>query len=111
MKELIFSIYLKTKHLLISFSEFHKIHLMDKVIYKGQIYFVINGTKRDRNGNTLWDIRSKNIGEDGKHECWSVLRTEFKRVLCLTNIRNALFSRYNWWKMYWYNIHLREILK
>ena len=48
--------------------------------------------------------------ENGKRSGWSVPRTEFKRVLCCFNIKNALFSRYYWWKSSWYEIQLREMM-
>lgn len=110
MKEFIFSVYLKTKNMLISFGEFHKIHLMDRVIYKGQKCFVNNGTKTDGQGNILWDILPETTGEDGKRRGWAVPRTEFKREFCWFNIKNALFHHYNWWKQYWYKIQLREMM-
>ena len=51
----------------------------------------------------LWD-------KNGRRSGWSVPKTEFKRVFCWFNIKNALFSRYRWWRFNWYNIHLREML-
>ena len=111
LKKILFSIYLKTKNLLISFSQFNQIHLMDKVIYKGQKCFVNNGTKCDSVGNRIWDILPEKWDENGKRSGWSVPRTEFRRVFCWFNIKNALFSHYNWWKLDWYNIHLRQMLK
>ena len=110
MKKVIFSCYLKIKNLLISMTEFHKIHLMDVITYKGQKCFVNNGTKCDSNGNILWDILPEELDENGKRSGWSVPRTEFKRVLCCFNIENALFSRYYWWKSCWYEIQLREMM-
>ena len=47
-------------------TEFHKIHLMDAVTYKGQRCFVNNGTKSDSNGNRLWDILPEEFDENGK---------------------------------------------
>ena len=110
MKRNILSCYLKIKNLLISMLEFHKIHLMDVITYKGQRCFVNNGTKRNSNGDTLWDILPEELDENGKRSGWTVPRSEFKRVFCLFNIKNALFSRYNWWKNYWYQIQLREMM-
>ena len=110
MKKNILSCYLKIKNLFISMSEFHKIHLMDVIIYKGQRCFVNNGTKCDSNGNRLWDILPEELDENGKRSGWSVTRSEFKRVFCWFNIKNALFSRYHWWKNYWYQIQLREMM-
>lgn len=110
MKKHIFSIYLKLKNLFLSMLEFNQIHLMDIVTYKGQRCFVNNGTKCDSKGNRLWDILPEEWDENGKRSGWSVPRTEFKRVFCWFNIKNALFSRYNWWKLYWYDIHLRQML-
>ena len=109
LKKKIFSIYLKIKNLFLSISEFHKIHLMDKIIYKGQKCFVNNGTKSDSNGNRLWDILPEEFDENGRRSGWSVPRSEFRRVFCWFNIKNALFSRYHWWKCYWYEIQLREM--
>ena len=111
MKKKIFSFYLKIKNLIISMSEFHKILLMDVVTYKGQRCFVNNGTKCDLKGNTLWDILPEKLDKNGKRRGWSVPRSEFKKVFCLFNIKNSLFSRYNWWKKYWYEIHLRKMME
>lgn len=111
LKKFLFSIYLKTKYLLISFSQFNQIHLMDRVIYKGQKCFVNNGTRCDSVGNRIWDILPEEWDENGKRSGWSVSRTEFRRVFCWFNIKNALFSHYKWWKNYWYEIHLRQMLK
>ena len=110
LKKKIFSIYLKIKNLFLSISEFHKIHLMDKIIYKGQNCFVNNGTKSDSNGNRLWDILPEEFDENGRRSGWSVPRSEFRRVFCWFNIKNALFSRYHWWKSYWYEIQLRNMM-
>ena len=110
LKKVIFSCYLKIKNLLISITEFNKIHLMDVITYKGQRYFVNNGTKCDSNGNILWDILPEEFDENGRRSGWSVPQSEFKRVFCLFNIKNALFSRYHWWKSYWYEIQLREMM-
>ena len=86
MKKVIFSCYLKIKNLLISMTEFHKIHLMDVITYKGQRCFVNNGTKSDSNGNRLWDILPEKTDENGRRSGWSVPRSEFKRVFCWFNI-------------------------
>lgn len=110
LKKHIFSIYLKLKNLFISMLEFNKIHLMDIVTYKGQRCFVNNGTYGDSKGNRLWNILPKELDENGRRSGWLLPRTEFKRVFCWFNIKNALFSRYNWWKKYWYDIHLRQML-
>ena len=110
LKKVIFSCYLKIKNLFISMTEFHKIHLMDVITYKGQKCFVNNGTKCDSNGNILWDILPEKIDENGRRSGWSVPRSEFKRVFCWFNIKNALFSRYYWWKSCWYEIQLREMM-
>ena len=110
MKMKIFSFYLKVKNLIKSVSEFHKIHLMDRVIYKGQIYFVNNGTKCDSNGNILWDIVPEDVDKDGKRNCQVAPRSDFRRVFCWFNIKNALFSKYHWWRMYWYEIHLTKMM-
>ena len=83
---------------------------MDKIIYKGQKCFVNNGTKSDSNGNRLWDILPEEFDENGRRSGWSVPRSEFRRVFCWFNIKNALFSRYHWWKSYWYEIQLREMM-
>ena len=83
---------------------------MDKIIYKGQNCFVNNGTKSDSNGNRLWDILPEEFDENGRRSGWSVPRSEFRRVFCWFNIKNALFSRYNWWKSCWYEIQLREMM-
>lgn len=111
MKKNILSLYLKIKNLLMSMLEFSEIHLMDIVVYKGQKCFVNNGTKCDSNGNKLWDILTEEFDENGRRNGWSVPRSEFKRLFCLFNIKNALFSRYNWWKIYWYDLQLRELIK
>lgn len=110
MKKSILSYYLKIKNLITSISEFNKIHLMDRIIYKGQRCFVNNGTKCDSNGNKLWDILPEKIDENDKRSGWSVPRSEFRRVFCWFNIKNALFSRYNWWKNYWYKIQLEKMM-
>ena len=110
MKMKIFSFYLKVKNLIKSMSEFNKIHLMDRVIYKGQIYFVNNGTKCDSNGNILWDIVPEDVDKDGKRSCQVAPRSEIRRVFCWFNIKNALFSKYHWWRMYWYKIHLTKMM-
>ena len=81
MKKKIFSIYLKIKNLFLSISEFHKIHLMDKIIYKGQNCFVNNGTKSDSNGNKLWDILPEEVDENGKSIGKPILPTEGENAI------------------------------
>ena len=110
IKKLLYSIYLKTKHLLISISEFNKLHLMDRVIYKEQDCFINNMTSLDSNGNQLYDILPEALDDDGKRKGWSVPRSELKKKLCWFNIKNDLTSHYRWWKSYWYEINLREMI-
>ena len=85
LKKSIFSCYLKIKNLLISMTEFHKIHLMDVITYKRQRCFVNNGTKSDSNGNRLWDILPEEFDENGRRSGWAVPRSEFRRVFCWFN--------------------------
>lgn len=42
IKKLLCSMYLKAKHALISISEFNNVHLLDRVIYKGQDLHTLN---------------------------------------------------------------------
>ena len=111
IKKFLCSIYLKTKHLLISISEFNKVHLMDRVIYKEQDCFINNATRSDANGNRLYDILPEALDENGKRKGWSVPRSEFKKKFCWLNIKNDLTFHYRWWKNYWYEIDLRKMLE
>ena len=111
IKKLLCSMYLKTKHMLISIGEFNKPHLMDRVIYKGQDCFINNAICFDSNGNRLYDILPEALDENGRRKGWSVPRNEFKKKFCWFNIKNDLTSHYRWWKDYWYGIDLREILE
>lgn len=110
LKKLLCSTYLKTKHLLISVSEFNKLHLMDRVVYKGQDCFINNMIRSDSDGNRLYDILPEALDENGRRKGWSVSRSEFKKKLCWLNIKNDLIFHYRWWKDYWYDIQLREMM-
>lgn len=109
MKRTLCSIYLKTKHLLISISEFNKLHILDRVIYNGQDCFINNMIRSDASGNRLYDILPEALDEDGRRKGWSVTRNEFKKKLCWFNIKNDLTHHYRWWKDYWYIIELRKM--
>lgn len=109
-KRLLCSIYLKTKHLLISISEFNKLHLMDRVVYKGQDCFINNMIRQDPNGNRLYDILLEAWDENGRRKGWSVPRSEIKKKICWANIKNDLTYHYRWWKDYWYEIQLRKMM-
>ena len=96
--------------MLISVSEFNKLHLMDRVIYKGQDCFINNMIRSDSDGNRLYDILPEALDENGMRKGWSVPRSEFKKKICWWNIKNGLTFHYRWWKDYWYDIHLREMI-
>ena len=110
IKKLLCSTYLKIKHMLISVSEFNKLHLMDRVIYKGQDCFINNMIRSDSDGNRLYDILPEALDENGMRKGWSVPRSEFKKKICWLNIKNGLTFHYRWWKDCWYDIHLREMI-
>ena len=110
IKKLLYSIYLKTKHLLISIRGFNKLHLMDRVIYKEQDCFISNMVSSDSNGNQLYHILPEALDEDGKRKGWHVPRNEFKKKICWFNIKNDLTYHYTWWRTYWYEINLREMM-
>lgn len=111
IKKFLCSMYLKTKHMLISIRGFNKVHLMDRVIYKGRDCFVNNAIRSDANGNRLYDILPEAFDENGRRKGWSVSRNEFKKKFCWLNIKNDLISHYRWWKDYWYEIDLRKMLE
>ena len=104
------STYLKVKHMFISVNEFNKLHLMDRVIYKGQNCFINNMIRSDENGNRLYDILPEKFDEDGKRKGWPVPRNEIKKKICWLNIKNDLTYHYRWWKDYWYDIDLRNMM-
>lgn len=110
IKKLLCSVYLKTKHMLISIGEFNKLHLMDRVIYKGQDCFINNAIRSDANGNRLYDILPEALDENGGRKGWSVPRSDFKKKFCWLNIKNDLTFHYKWWKDCWYSIQLREMM-
>ena len=110
MKKLLCSTYLKAKHMLISISEFNKLHLMDRVVYNGQDYFINNAIHSDADGNRLYDILPEALDENGERKGWSVPRSKFKKKFCWTNIKNDLTYHYRWWKDYWYVIQLRKMM-
>ena len=110
IKRFLCSTYLKTKHLLISVSEFNKLHLMDRVVYKGEDCFINNMIRWDSNGNRLYDILPEALDENGRRKGWCVPRNEFTKKFCWANIRNDLTCHYRWWKDYWYVIHLRKMM-
>lgn len=110
IKRFLCSTYLKTKHILISIGEFNKLHLMDRVVYKGQDCFINNMIKWDSNGNRLYDILPEALDENCRRKGWSVPRSEFNKKFCWLNIKNDLTYHYRWWKDYWYDIHLRKMM-
>ena len=110
IKKLLCNTYLKTKHMLISISEFNKLHLMDRVVYRGLDCFVNNMISSDSDGNRLYDILPESLDENGMRKGWSVPRRAFRKKFCLLNIKNDLTSHYRWWRAYWYDINLREII-
>lgn len=105
MKKLFFSIYLKTKNLVLSIKQFNKFHIMDKVIYDGKVCFINNGTSYP-----MWDICEEEPKKDGTRNCYCVHETKLKKIICKSNIKNDLFYHYIWWKKYWYEIDLRKML-
>ena len=110
IKKFLCSTYLKTKHMLISISEFNKLHLLDRVIYKGQDCFINNMIRSRSDGIRLYDILPEALDENGRRKGWSVPRSDFKKKFCWLNIKNDLTSHYIWWKDYWYDIDLRKMM-
>ena len=110
IKKLLYSTYLKTKHMLISVSKFNKLHLLDRVIYNGQDCFINNMTCSDSNGNRLYDILPEKLDKNGERHGWSVPRSEIKKKFCWMNVKNDLTFHYRWWKNYWYEIQLRKMM-
>lgn len=110
MKKMLYSFWLKGKNLLCSFKEWRQIHLMDEVIYQDRRCFVNNGTRYNEHGEHLWDIVECEENENGRHNVYYIRECEIYRVFSWRNIKNALFSRYNWWKKYWYKIDLDKLV-
>ena len=111
MKRLWCSLSLKFKHLIISIKECNKRHLMDDVWYRGEHYFINNGNRYDEYGNHYWTILKKDWNFDGTREKYYVQDHEIKRMFTWSNIKNALFSHYRWWKDYWYRIDLGKMME
>lgn len=110
MKQIIYSIYLKTKNMIKSILQCNRFHLMDEVKYKGKKCFINNGTRYNNDGVHLWDIVEKEWKSDGTRNKYCASDKELKRYFTLNNVKNALFFHYRWWKMYWYNIELSKML-
>lgn len=110
MKREMCSIYLKIKNLIKSMGQFNEIHLMDQVIYNNQKCFINNGTMYDEKGVHLWEVCPEKINSDGKRSTFYAKSDELKRVFSWFNIKNALFSYYEWWNQYWYQIELRRMM-
>lgn len=104
------SMYLKAKHILISVRGFNELHLLDRVVYKGQDCFINNMIRSDSDGNRLYDILPEKWDENGKRKGRSVPRSEFKKKFCWSNIKNDLTFHYKWWKNCWYEIDLRKMM-
>ena len=113
LKKWWYSTYLKTKEMFNSIKQVNQIHLCDKVWYRGEIWFVNNAVRSTEDGTRLYSILPKRTLPDGSRKGLEqhVPRTEFRRVFDWDNIKNALFSHYDWWKRYWYTIHLRECME
>ena len=110
MKKIVCSLYLKTKHLVISIKQWKQFHLMDNVMYQGKKCFINNGTQRNNQGETLWGIVEKEWGESKTRNSYLATDKELKRCLSWFNVKNALLHHYNWWYSYWYGIELRKML-
>lgn len=110
IKKILCSTYLKTKHILISISEFNQLHLLDRIIYKGQNCFINNMIRWSSDGTRLYDILPEALDGNGRRKGWSVPRSDFKKKLCWLNIENDLTFHYKWWKDYWYDIDLRKMM-
>lgn len=110
MKRIIYSVYLKTKNMIKSLAQFNNFHLMDDVIYNGKKCFINNGTRYSNEGVHLWDVLEKEWNLDGTRNKYYASDKELKRIFTLSNIKNALFYHYNWWRTCWYNIELNKML-
>ena len=111
MNKIVCSLYLKSKHILISIKQCNQLHLMDDVWYQGERCFLNNGTRYDIDGNHLWSILKKDLNENGTRDGWDVKDSEIKKMFTLFNIKNSLFYHYNWWKRSWYSIDLRKMME
>lgn len=111
IKRIMYSSYLKCKHLLISISKFRQLHLMDEVLYKNKKCFINNAIKSDSQGNRLYDIVEMEWGQHKTRPSYCVDAKEFKKIYSWNTIRNSLFSHYRWWMMYWHGISLRKMLE
>ena len=107
----IYSIYLKIKHLLISFKNFNEFHLGDKVIYNGMDFIIFNGTRSDGYGNRLLSIALCGKSFHGQKLEYHVPECDIRHKFCFNSIKNRLFSHYRWWRNYWYTINLGEMVE
>lgn len=110
VKKELYGLYLRAKYLMISFRLTGELHLLDKVIYKGKDCFINNMIRYDSKGRLIYDILSEEIGEDGKRKGWAVTRNQFSKKLCWFNLENGAMSYYRWWRRYWYESTLKEMM-
>ena len=80
MNKIVCSLYLKSKHMLISIKQCNQLHLMDDVWYQGERCFLNNGTGYDIDGNHLWSILKKDLNENGTRDGWDVKDSEIKKM-------------------------------
>lgn len=89
---------------------FKDIHLMDNVIYNGELYFVNNAVKCRDDGTRLYDILKEQWNEDGKRDAACVPASEFKKAKNWCTFKNSYLFLYKHYMTYWYIMDVRKKL-
>lgn len=79
----------------------HEFHLGTRVVYKGDEWYVSNGTCRPR-----WDIRK--VADHSA--CERVREDDMVKVRSMSNWRNDAFDLYGWWVESWSSLDIRDAL-
>ena len=99
------------KAFIYSLKGFREIHLMDNVIYNGELYFVNNAIKNRDDGTRLYDILKKQWNEDGTRDAACVPASEFVKAKNWPTFKNSCLSYYRWYMTYWYILDVRKKLE
>lgn len=110
LKRLYFSLILKADYMSKSFRRRNNIHLMDRVMYNGEEYFVNNGTVCCGDcGIRLWSILSKEPRNDkSKRKGFNVPETYLTKINDKESRKYGRMFYYNFMMTNWYSIHLNK---
>ena len=104
IKRKYYDLKLKAGYIITGIKTVKIVHLMDDVVYKGERYFVNNGTSYPK-----WDLIK--FTDPYPRKSILVHQDDFKKEKSWANLKRGIFSNYEFQMSYWHKIDLRKLME